>query len=92
MPLGPYRDLYTVVGLTTGMVTSAGDPVGWVTLLDAQALQFAVPPALQRREEAAGRSPADDRGHQCGAGVAASRRAAGRRRAGDRALEASRRR
>jgi hypothetical protein len=29
--------------------------VGWVTLLDAQSLQFAVPPALQRREEAAGR-------------------------------------
>jgi len=39
------------------MVTSAGDPVGWVTLLDAQSLQFAVPPALQRREEAAGRKP-----------------------------------
>ena len=58
IPLGPYRDLYTVVGLTTGMVTSAGDPVAWVTLLDAQALQFAVPPALQRREEAAGRSRA----------------------------------
>jgi putative ABC transport system permease protein len=58
IPLGPYRDLYTVVGLTSGMVTSAGDPVVWVTLLDAQALQFSVPPALQRREEAAGRSPA----------------------------------
>ncbi len=58
IPLGPYRDLYTVVGLTTGMVTSAGDPVAWVALLDAQALQFAVPPALQRREEAAGRNPA----------------------------------
>ena len=40
------------------MVTSAGDPVAWVALLDAQALQFAVPPALQRREEAAGRNPA----------------------------------
>lgn len=58
IPLGPYRDLYTVMGLTTGMVTSAGDPVAWVALLDAQALQFAVPPALQRREEAAGRNPA----------------------------------
>jgi putative ABC transport system permease protein len=55
IPLGPYSDLFTVVGLTSGMVTSAGDPVGWVTLLDAQSLQFAVPPALQRREEAAGR-------------------------------------
>jgi putative ABC transport system permease protein len=58
LPLGPYDDLYTVVGLTHGMVTSAGDAVAWVTLLDAQALQFAVPPALQRREAAAGRPPA----------------------------------
>ena len=58
VPLGPYRDPYTVVGLTRGMVSSAGDPVAWVTLLDAQALQFAVPPALERRERAAGRSPA----------------------------------
>lgn len=55
VPLGPYSDLFTVVGLTSGMVTSSGDPVGWVTLLDAQSLQFEVPPALQRREEAAGR-------------------------------------
>jgi putative ABC transport system permease protein len=57
VPIGPYHDLYTVVGLTRGMVTSSGDPVGWVTLLDAQAIQFAVPPALQRREKAAGRKP-----------------------------------
>jgi putative ABC transport system permease protein len=53
--LGPYRDAYTVVGLTRGMVNSAGDPLAWVTLLDAQSLQFPVPPALQRREKAAGR-------------------------------------
>jgi putative ABC transport system permease protein len=58
VPLGPYRDPYTVVGLTRGMVSSSGDPVAWVTLRDAQALQFAVPPALERRERAAGRSPA----------------------------------
>lgn len=58
VPLGPYRDPYTVVGLTRGMVNSAGDPVAWVTLLDAQALQFAVPPALERREAASGRAPA----------------------------------
>jgi putative ABC transport system permease protein len=57
VPLGPYRDPYTVVGLTRGMVSSSGDPVAWVALLDAQALQFAVPPALERRERAAGRSP-----------------------------------
>jgi putative ABC transport system permease protein len=55
--LGPYRDRYTVVGLTNGMVTSSGDAVGWVTLLDAEALQFAVPPPLERREVAAGRVP-----------------------------------
>ena len=57
IPLGPLGQPYTVVGLTGGMVTSAGDPVAWVTLLDAQSLQFAVPPALERRERAAGRSP-----------------------------------
>ncbi len=57
VPLGPYRDDYTVVGLTRGMTTSAGDAVAWVTLQDAEALQFAVPPALQRREAASGRPP-----------------------------------
>jgi putative ABC transport system permease protein len=57
VPLGPHRDRYTVVGLTKGMVNSSGDPVAWVTLLDAQTIQFAVPPPLQRREAAAGRSP-----------------------------------
>jgi putative ABC transport system permease protein len=57
VPLGPYRDPYTVVGLTRGMVSSAGDPVAWITLLDAQAIQFDVAPPLQRREKAAGRSP-----------------------------------
>ena len=57
VPLGPYRDTYTVVGLTKGMVTSSGDPVAWLTLLDAQDIQFSVAPPLQRRERAAGRSP-----------------------------------
>jgi len=57
VPLGPYHDPYVVVGLTQGMVNSAGDAVAWVTLLDAQAIQFAVAPPLQRRERAAGRSP-----------------------------------
>ncbi|MDR3531139.1 MAG: ABC transporter permease [Rhodopila sp.] len=58
VPLGPLHDIYTVVGLTQGMVTSAGDPVSWVSLLDAQSLQFQVPPPLERREKAAGRPPA----------------------------------
>jgi putative ABC transport system permease protein len=57
VPLGPLRQPYTVVGLTSGMVTSAGDPVAWVTLHDAQSLQFSKPPALERRERAAGRPP-----------------------------------
>lgn len=57
VPLGPYHDPYTVVGLTRSMVTSSGDPVAWLTLLDAQSLQFKVPPPLQRREKAAGRNP-----------------------------------
>ena len=57
VPLGPYHDPYTVVGLTRGMVSSGGDPMAWVNLLDAQALQFAVPPAIERREQASGRSP-----------------------------------
>ena len=57
VPLGPYRDPYTVVGLTRGMVNSAADPMAWVNLLDAQALQFAVPSPLQRREQAAKRNP-----------------------------------
>lgn len=57
VPLGPYRDAYTVVGLTHGMVNSAGDPMAWVNLLDAQALQFDLPPPLERREKAAKRGP-----------------------------------
>jgi putative ABC transport system permease protein len=55
--LGPLRQPYVVVGTTRGMVTSAGDPVAWVTLHDAQSLQFARSPALERREHAAGRPP-----------------------------------
>jgi putative ABC transport system permease protein len=57
VPLGPYNYPYTVVGLTQGMVNSSSDPVAWVTLLDAQAIQFDVAPSLQRRQKAAGRAP-----------------------------------
>jgi putative ABC transport system permease protein len=56
LPLGPYSHPYTIVGLTQGMVTSSSDPVAWVTLLDAQAIQFDIAPPLQRREKAAGRA------------------------------------
>jgi len=34
------RDEYTVVGLTSGMVSSSGDPVVFITLQDAQTEQF----------------------------------------------------
>jgi len=57
VPIGPYRDPYTVVGLTRGMVDSAGNAAAWITLLDAQSIQFNVAPPLQRREKAAGRTP-----------------------------------
>jgi putative ABC transport system permease protein len=48
------RDRFTVVGLTDGQVSSGGDPVVYITLLDSQALQFELAPAAQRRELARG--------------------------------------
>ena len=38
IPLG--RDIYTVVGITHGTVASGGDPLVYVSLKDAQTLQF----------------------------------------------------
>jgi putative ABC transport system permease protein len=49
------RDTFTVVGLTSNLVASGGDPVIFVTLRDAQKLQFDLTPAAARRE--AVRSP-----------------------------------
>jgi putative ABC transport system permease protein len=46
------RDTFTVVGLTDNMVASGGDPVMFVTLRDAQKLQFDLTPAAARREVA----------------------------------------
>jgi putative ABC transport system permease protein len=46
------RDTFTVVGLTENLVGSGGDPVLFVTLRDAQRLQFAVEPAAARRDAA----------------------------------------
>jgi putative ABC transport system permease protein len=34
------RLLFRIVGLTDGIMSSAGDPVAWVSLLDAQEIQF----------------------------------------------------
>jgi putative ABC transport system permease protein len=49
------RDTFTIVGLTENMVASGGDPVVFITLRDAQKLQFDLTPAAARREAA--RSP-----------------------------------
>ncbi len=46
------RDTFTVVGLTEDLVASGGDPVVFVTLRDAQKLQFDLTPAAARREAA----------------------------------------
>jgi putative ABC transport system permease protein len=54
VPLGTHGHHFTVVGLMRNEVTSAGDPVGYVTLLDAQALQFELAPPAERREVARG--------------------------------------
>ena len=48
------RDVYTVVGLTQGSVTASADPVIYMTLRDAQDLQFDLTPAEARRETARG--------------------------------------
>ena len=47
-------DVYTVVGLTAGSVTFSGDSVVYVTLRDAQDLQFELTPPEVRREVARG--------------------------------------
>ena len=46
------RDTFTVVGLTQNLVASGGDPVIFITLRDAQKLQFDLTPAAARREAA----------------------------------------
>jgi putative ABC transport system permease protein len=60
MPVGETiklgRDTFTIVGLTRGLVASGGDPVIFITLRDAQKLQFDLTPAAARREAA--RNPA----------------------------------
>jgi len=50
------RDRFTIVGLTQNQVNSAGDPAVYVTLPDAQKLQFDLAPAAVRVERARGAS------------------------------------
>jgi putative ABC transport system permease protein len=54
VPLGTHGHKFTVVGLMRNEVTSSGDPVAYITLLDAQALQFELAPPAERREVARG--------------------------------------
>ena len=54
VPLGTHGHKFTVVGLMRNELTSSGDPVAYVTLLDAQGLQFELAPPAARRELARG--------------------------------------
>lgn len=42
------RDVYVVVGLTEGQTNSGGDPAAYLTLADAQRVQFELAPPAQR--------------------------------------------
>ncbi len=57
IPLG--KDLYTVVGVTRGMVSSGGDGLAFFTVADAQAIQFDVSGEAIRLERAARRARAE---------------------------------
>jgi putative ABC transport system permease protein len=48
------RTTFTVVGLTRGQVASGGDPTVFITLLDAQKLQFDLAPPASRVQKARG--------------------------------------
>jgi putative ABC transport system permease protein len=54
IPLGTHGHKFTVVGLMRNELTSSGDPVGYITLHDAQALQFELSPSAERREVSRG--------------------------------------
>ena len=50
------RTTFSVVGLTENQVASGGDPVAFITLLDAQKLQFDLAPPATRVQTARGTS------------------------------------
>ena len=54
VPLGTHGHMFTVVGLMRNEVTASGDPVGYITLRDAQELQFELAAPAERREVARG--------------------------------------
>lgn len=47
------KDTYTVVGLTSGMLSSGGDGMAFTTVWDSQAIQFDLPSEALRLERAA---------------------------------------
>jgi putative ABC transport system permease protein len=49
------KDTYTVVGITSSMISSAGDGLGFFTVPDALAIQFDLPGEAVRLEQAARR-------------------------------------
>lgn len=51
IPLG--KETYTVVGISSGMISSGGDGIAFVTVADAQAIQFDVSGEAVRLERAA---------------------------------------
>ncbi len=51
LPLG--KDIFTVVGLTTGMTSPSGDSMAFMTLTDARAVQFDMSPESIRIERTA---------------------------------------
>lgn len=59
--LGQKGHEYTVVGMTSGVVTRSGDSIIFMSLQDAQELQFELAPPAARREAARGsqRTPTD---------------------------------
>jgi putative ABC transport system permease protein len=48
------RDIFTVVGITTGTVSSGGDPIVYVSLKDAQIMQFSFSNPRLRSDRARG--------------------------------------
>lgn len=50
------RDMFTIVGLTADQVDSGGNPVAYMTLADAQRLQFELDGAAARSQAARGRT------------------------------------
>lgn len=48
------RNTFRIVGLTRSQVASSGDPIGWMTLLDSQRLQFDLAPPAARVQIARG--------------------------------------